>query len=42
VKVIFDVMLVVPPKLDEAGFEAERERVRNVMLAGTQETEPIP
>ncbi len=42
VKVIFDVMLVVPPKLDEAGFEAECERVRHVMLAGTQETEPIP
>jgi lysophospholipid acyltransferase (LPLAT)-like uncharacterized protein len=37
VKVIFDAMLVVPPKLDETAFEAERERVRAILLSGTGE-----
>ncbi len=37
VKVIFDAMLVVPPKLDETAFEAERERVQAILLAGTGE-----
>lgn len=37
IKVTFDAMLVVPPRLDEATFESERERVRGVLLAGTGE-----
>lgn len=37
VKVIFDTALVVPPKLDEAAFETERERVRGILLAGAPE-----
>ena len=32
VRMIYDDMLVVPPVLDEAAFEAERLRVQNAML----------
>jgi lysophospholipid acyltransferase (LPLAT)-like uncharacterized protein len=39
VKVIFDVRLEVPPKLDEAAFEAERKRVCAILLTGTLETD---
>jgi lysophospholipid acyltransferase (LPLAT)-like uncharacterized protein len=37
VTVIFDEMLVVPPKLDEAAFETYRERVQAILLAGTDD-----
>jgi hypothetical protein len=37
VTVIFDEMLVVPPKLDEAAFETCRERVQAILLAGTDD-----
>ena len=37
VRVIFDEMLVVPPKLDEAAFETYRERVRAILLAGADD-----
>ena len=34
VTVVFDEMLMIPPKLDEAAFEAQVERVKNILLAG--------
>ena len=37
VTVIFDPLLVIPPKLDEAAFEAQLERVKFVLLAGTDD-----
>jgi hypothetical protein len=37
VKVIFDAMLVVPPKLDEAGFETQRQAVQAILLAGADD-----
>ncbi len=37
VRVIFDEMLVVPPKLDEAAFTAYCERVRAILLAGADD-----
>ena len=35
--VIFDELLVVPPKLDDAGFEAQVERVKNILLTGADD-----
>ncbi|MES2440536.1 MAG: lysophospholipid acyltransferase family protein [Verrucomicrobiota bacterium] len=35
--VVFDELLVVPPKLDEAGFEAQVERVKNILLTGADD-----
>ena len=37
VTVIFDGMLVVPPKLDEAAFAAELQRVQSILLAGVDD-----
>ncbi|MES2475909.1 MAG: lysophospholipid acyltransferase family protein [Verrucomicrobiota bacterium] len=37
VTVIFDELLVIPPKLDEAAFEQQVDRVREILLAGTNE-----
>ena len=37
ITVIFDEMLVVPPKLDEAAFETYRQRVHAILLAGTDD-----
>lgn len=34
VTVVFDELLIIPPKLDEAAFESETERVKNILLAG--------
>jgi hypothetical protein len=30
-------MLVVPPKLDEAGFETQRQAVQAILLAGADD-----
>lgn len=37
VTVIFDELLVVPPKLDEAGFAAQIERVKSILLTGADD-----
>lgn len=37
VTVIFDEMLVVPPKLDEAAFQSQLERVQAILLAGVDD-----
>ncbi|MEX1048387.1 MAG: lysophospholipid acyltransferase family protein [Akkermansiaceae bacterium] len=37
VRVIFDEMLVVPPKLGEAAFETCRERLQAILLAGADD-----
>ena len=37
VTVIFDERLVVPPKLDEAAFQAQLERVQAILLTGTDD-----
>ena len=37
VTVVFDELLVVPPQLDEAGFTAQVERVKTILLAGADE-----
>ena len=37
VTVIFDEMLVVPPKLDDAAFQAHCERVQAILLAGADD-----
>ena len=42
VTVVFDEMLLIPPKLDEAAFQAHLARVRAVLLTGLDETEISP
>jgi len=37
VTVIFDEILVVPPKLDETAFQQQIDRVREILLAGTDD-----
>ncbi|MES2657090.1 MAG: lysophospholipid acyltransferase family protein [Verrucomicrobiota bacterium] len=37
VTVIFDVTLAVPPKLDEAAFQQHSDRIREILLAGTDD-----
>ena len=37
VRVVFDEMLVVPPKLDEAAFETYRGRVQTILLDGADD-----
>lgn len=37
VTVIFDETLVVPPKLDETAFQQQIDRVREILLAGTDD-----
>lgn len=37
VTVIFDELLIIPPKLDETAFLAEVERVKNILLAGADD-----
>ncbi len=39
VTVIFDNLLVIPPKLDEAAFNGQLEQVRAILLAGTDDLE---
>ena len=38
VTVIFDERLVVPPKLDEAAFQHQLERVQAILLTGTDDS----
>ena len=38
VSVIFDERLVVPPKLDEAAFQHQLERVQAILLTGTDDS----
>ena len=35
--VVFDELLVVPPQLDEAGFAAQVERVKTILLTGADD-----
>lgn len=35
--VIFDELVIIPPKLDEAGFEAQVERLKNILLTGADD-----
>lgn len=37
VSIIFDGMVVIPPKLDEAAFQAQLERVQTCLLAGVDD-----
>lgn len=37
VTVIFDATLAVPPKLDEAAFQQHSDRIREILLAGTDD-----
>ena len=37
VTVIFDEILAVPPKLDEAAFQQHSDRIREILLAGTDD-----
>ena len=37
VTVIFDETLAVPPKLDEAAFQQHSDRIREILLAGTDD-----
>lgn len=37
VTVIFDELLAVPPKLDEAAFQQQTDRIREILLAGTDD-----
>jgi lysophospholipid acyltransferase (LPLAT)-like uncharacterized protein len=37
VTVVFDELLVIPPGLTPAGFDAQRERVEKILLAGVDD-----
>lgn len=40
VTVVFDELITVPPKLDEAAFQQQADQVRAVLLAGTDDSTP--
>lgn len=40
ITVIFDNLLAIPPKLDEAAFQAESDRLREILLAGAPDGKP--